>query len=135
MRGVLVDDGLLAVLRRHTAERGAYLLLPGGLVEPNESPEDAVVRELREELGITVEVVAPIAQVRAPGGTLNRFFLVRRISGELGSGRDHDYDQPVWLTPADALAGNLRPPSIARLVARVSEGASWPRREVFLDEE
>lgn len=34
--------------------------LPGGRVEPHESPQEAVVRELREELGIEVDPPEPL---------------------------------------------------------------------------
>jgi len=33
---------------------------PGGKIEPSESPGDAVVRELREELGVTVRAARPL---------------------------------------------------------------------------
>jgi 8-oxo-dGTP diphosphatase len=33
---------------------------PGGKIEANESPADAVVRELREELGVTVRAARPL---------------------------------------------------------------------------
>lgn len=35
--------------------------MPGGKIEPNESAAHAAVRETREELGIDIEVLAPIA--------------------------------------------------------------------------
>ena len=54
--GVVLEDGkVLLLLRQKEPEAGAWSL-PGGRVEFMERLEDAVVRELREELGITVEV-------------------------------------------------------------------------------
>ena len=54
--GIVVQDGkVLLLLRKNAPEAGSWSL-PGGRVEFMESLEDAVVRELREELGITVEV-------------------------------------------------------------------------------
>lgn len=46
---VVDDDGRLLVILR--ADDGCWAL-PGGWVDPNELPEDAVVRELAEELGV-----------------------------------------------------------------------------------
>lgn len=104
-------------------------------MESGETLEAALIRELEEELGVLAAVIRPMAQVPAPGGALHRFFLVRWISGEFGTGPDHDYDRPTWLSPADAVAGNLRPPSVARLIADVCGGASWPQHELELQED
>ena len=52
---VLRDGKVLLLLRKRPPEAGTWSL-PGGRVEFGERLEDAVVRELREELGITVEV-------------------------------------------------------------------------------
>ena len=54
--GVLLDDRkVLLLLRRNPPEAG-FWSLPGGRVEFMERVEDAVVRELKEELGIAVEI-------------------------------------------------------------------------------
>lgn len=53
--GVLVEAGRVLVTQRKAGSHlaGAWEF-PGGKVEPGEDPRDAVVRELREELGIEV---------------------------------------------------------------------------------
>src|SRR5687767_14499646 len=45
---VVERDGKLLVIRRHLDGRD-YAVLPGGGIEPGESPAEAVVRELAEE--------------------------------------------------------------------------------------
>jgi 8-oxo-dGTP diphosphatase len=62
----VIDDGngcFLACLRPQGKHLGGLWEFPGGKVEPGETPETALVRELREELGIEVEVGAPLAPV------------------------------------------------------------------------
>jgi 8-oxo-dGTP diphosphatase len=53
----VVRDGRLLACRRTTPPAAAGRWeLPGGKVEPGESRDDALVREVREELGLAVEV-------------------------------------------------------------------------------
>ncbi|MBN1578332.1 MAG: NUDIX domain-containing protein [Chitinispirillaceae bacterium] len=50
-------DGVLLTVRAHKPKAGTYDL-PGGFVDYNESIEDALRREIREELGIDVAITA-----------------------------------------------------------------------------
>ena len=58
--GVLLDEkGRVLLLHRNTQWLKQWQL-PGGKVEPDESPADTVARELKEELGIDVQTLEQI---------------------------------------------------------------------------
>lgn len=73
---VLDAAGRLLLVRRANPPAQGLWSLPGGRVEPGESWEDAVVRELREETGLTGVVGRHVGDVRrdAPGGGV---YLIR----------------------------------------------------------
>jgi ADP-ribose pyrophosphatase YjhB (NUDIX family) len=67
--GAVVHDAagrLLLIQRGHDPHRGLWSL-PGGRIEAGESPEQAVVREVREETGLDVVPGEQIGRVSIPG--------------------------------------------------------------------
>ncbi|MGH9444005.1 MAG: (deoxy)nucleoside triphosphate pyrophosphohydrolase [Thermoanaerobaculia bacterium] len=58
--GILIRDGRVLLARRPAGSHLAGLWeFPGGKVEPGESPERALVREIREELGLEISRFRP----------------------------------------------------------------------------
>lgn len=58
---VVIEDDRVVLVRRGRPPAYGEWSLPGGAVEPGESLEEAVVREVAEEIGLTVEVVEVVA--------------------------------------------------------------------------
>jgi 8-oxo-dGTP diphosphatase len=52
--GIVLREGALLLVRYRRSDGGTYLVGTGGAVEENENVMDAIVREAREETGVTV---------------------------------------------------------------------------------
>jgi mutator protein MutT len=83
--GLLFHEGKLLVTQRNAAAHlGGLWEFPGGKRELEETFEDCLIRELREELGIEVRVGSPVEDLthRYPEKTVRlRFFLCALKSG------------------------------------------------------
>lgn len=101
MAGVITDKRGRVLLARRGAGRELAGLweFPGGKVEPGESPEAALARELAEELGIEVEVGAPVMVV--PHRTPSRLLRldVRRIHSWRGTPKGCEGQGLAWVQP------------------------------------
>ena len=67
---MIISDG--KILAMHD-ERSPYFYLPGGRVGMREAAEDAVIREVQEELGVTPKIVRPL--------WLNQAFFTEDVDG------------------------------------------------------
>ncbi|ESQ93664.1 8-oxo-dGTP diphosphatase MutT [Asticcacaulis benevestitus] len=116
----LVDsDGRVLIAQRPEGKQLAGLWeFPGGKVEPGETPEIALIRELEEELGITVKqaCLAPFVFASHTYETfhlLMPLYLIRRWEGE-PEAKEHKAIK--WVRPNDM--GNYpMPPADDPLVA------------------
>lgn len=100
--GAIRDRGrLLAARRTAPPALAGRWELPGGKVDPGETPAQALVRELREELGIEVEAVERIpGEWALQGGLVLHVWEARLLKGEPRPLQDHD--ELRWLAPDEA---------------------------------
>ncbi|WP_426025792.1 (deoxy)nucleoside triphosphate pyrophosphohydrolase [Brevundimonas sp. TSRC1-1] len=116
----LIDvDGRVLIAKRPQGKSLAGLWeFPGGKVEPGERPEAALIRELREELGIEVSesCLAPFVFASHAYDSfhlLMPLYLCRRWDGVVAA-REHD--ALAWVKP-NKLSAYPMPPADEPLVA------------------
>lgn len=102
---MLIQHGRVLLERRSLSKRllpGA-LAIPGGHLEPGESPEDAVLRELDEELGLSPSTVVYVCTLlhRAEEFRKLHYFAVEAWHGEMVLG---EADALEWLSIEDESA-------------------------------
>jgi len=85
--GCIDDAGRILIVKQLAGPFAGAWLLPGGRVEPDESPDDTARRELREETGYTVNELRPVARYEVRSAPIGRFhFLVHLFRGDRVSG-------------------------------------------------
>ncbi|MCU1431427.1 MAG: hydrolase [Actinotalea sp.] len=130
---VLGEDGRLLLGRR--ADNGLWAVV-SGILEPGEEPAVATAREVLEETGVEVEVVAltavsTTAVVRYPGGDLAQYldvcFWCRGVGGEARVA-DDESTEVGWFAVED-LPADLTPTSALRIERTLAFVAATARGE------
>ncbi len=130
---ILIDNEQVAMIERRR-QGHLFYVFPGGHVEPGELLSEAVVREVKEELGLEVRVIRLIAE-STYAGRPHYYYLVACNGGAFGSGtgkelsRSPDSERgsvrPVWVPLAELNHVVVYPERMAQLICQVSEHG-WP---------
>lgn len=114
---ILSADGQVALIERWRAGRH-YYVFPGGAALPGESCADAMVREVKEELGLEVVPERLLAEVHFRG-QVQFYFLAAVRGGEFGTGQG---EEMLGLTPPEH--GTYR--AVWMPLSRLPEIQGWP---------
>lgn len=83
-RAIIIEDGkLLAMFRRKVKKDGSikeYYVIPGGGLEDGETLEENVIRELKEEFNVDIEVVKFLT-TEEYDDTIANYFLCKIVNG------------------------------------------------------
>ena len=111
---VIERDGLILIGQRKRGSRHSLKWeFPGGKLEAGETPQAALQRELREELGIEAVIGAELDcyDVQYSGGAVTRLYFFR-VTEFTGEPQNLDFEQIVWerrgrLAAYDFLEGDV----------------------------
>ena len=83
-RAIIIEDNkLLAMFRRKIKNDGSvkeYYVIPGGGLEENETLEENVIRELKEEFSVDIEIVKFLSTEEYED-TIANYFLCKIVNG------------------------------------------------------
>ena len=117
---VIEEGGRFLVARRREGSHLAGLWeFPGGRVEPGEEPGAALVRELREELGVDAAVGVPLTFAWHRDAERDVLLLFYEAAILSGSPRGAEGQEVRWVTRRE-LGALATPPADAELVGRLA---------------
>jgi 8-oxo-dGTP diphosphatase len=126
--GIIEDASgrLLVSLRPEGKPWPGFWEFPGGKIDPGETPEQALVRELWEELGITVTAPEPfrVLEYTYPERTVRlHFFRVRHWTG---TAHGREGQEVRWLYPWEIPALECLPANFCMTAAVLAEALPQP---------
>ena len=138
---ILLHDDQIALIERYRADQH-YFTFPGGHVEPGETPEQAAIRETKEELGVDVIIQRLVAEIWWRDRP-QYYYLVMAIAGDFGTGIGEEMNNPLpergtytptWIQVRDLLHQPVLPRSLASLVVQ-AQSTGWPDPAPVLHDE
>ena len=117
---IIINKGSLLLMHRKKPDR-EYYVLPGGSVESGETPEEACIREVKEETGLVVTLEKKLASIDNDG-RMEHYFLASSAHGNLAIGQpeserqspDNQYSLE-WISLGHIEHINLQPTIIRQI--------------------
>jgi 8-oxo-dGTP diphosphatase len=124
---ILCADRVLLTQRKSGTHLAGAWEFPGGKVEPDEDPRDALVRELAEELGVTATVgeIVEVTFHRYPSKSVLLLFYEARLVPGSPEPRALDVAAVKWAEVSE-LCDDLFPPADVAVLAKVRTRLSVP---------
>ena len=103
------DGHVLMAQRPANKHLGGKWEFPGGKIEPGETPEAALHRELVEELGVTIDIARPLAAHTHtyPTVTIELIPFVVRLTAGSPAPQTHEHAALRWVPSAELLSLDL----------------------------
>ncbi len=118
----VIRQGRVLVGRRARPPMAGRFSLPGGVVEVGETLVEAAARELREEVGVEVEIIGfnrHVEPIVREGGLIRAHFVIASFVGRWTRGEARvgkEIDAVAWIE-AEACASLLTTPELAEVIA------------------
>lgn len=99
VRGIILFDDNIILMKRERIKEGKKVLyydFPGGGVEEGETLEQALHREILEELGIKVTLIKNL-YLNEYDNQIHGYFLCRYLSGKFGTGEGPEFNDKNYL--------------------------------------
>lgn len=96
--GILIQDDKILLVKQKVSDKRNWSL-PGGKLERGETLEQALIREMKEETGLDVEInkLLYLCDVSATGNKLLHIsFLLQRIGGEISLPSNEFENNPIY---------------------------------------
>jgi len=112
--GVITDNDKVLITKRAPKENFAGMWeFPGGKIEANETPEDCLIRELKEELNIDVSIIKFCTEATHDYGYMNINLIAYYCTINDGMIRISVHDNYMWVKIIDLLEYDLLPADIS----------------------
>ncbi len=100
--GIIERDGKVLIARRRPGKHmGGKWEFPGGKIEPGETPEQSLARELREELAVEAAIGGFLCQALWEGDGVSLELLVYRVEHFQGEPVLREHQEIRWVMPAE----------------------------------
>ena len=116
------EDRFLVIRRSRLVTAPMKLCLPGGTIESGESEQEALVREMQEELSIDVTPVHCCYRSRTPWGTRLAWWTAELDAAATPKEDPAEVDEFFWMTPAQIQSARGTLPSLPEFFQAIQTG-------------